>query len=87
MDRVYLRDGGSGAVKQFRRVLVPPTFAQKHAMRMHLDAEHCPPALYDRDVAEEARNAFAAADAGEQVLYSDDPFMEDLKGLDLLDSI
>ena len=35
MDRVFLKKGGTGAFKQFRHVLVPPAFAQQHAMRMH----------------------------------------------------
>ena len=62
---------------------------QQHAMRVYLDAEYCPPALSDRNVAEEAGNAFAVddRDVGEQVPYSDEHFMEELKGLDLFDSI
>ena len=32
MERVFLREPGSGAVKQYRHVLVPPALAQKHAM-------------------------------------------------------
>ena len=36
MDRVVLKNEGTGAVKQFRHVLVPHAFAQQHAMRMHL---------------------------------------------------
>ena len=43
MDRVFLKDGGTGALKQFLHVLVPPAFAQQHAMRMHLAAELYPP--------------------------------------------
>jgi len=44
MDRVILKNGGTGAVKQLRHVLVPPAFAQRHAVRMHLAAELYPPA-------------------------------------------
>ena len=40
MDRVFLKNGGTGAVKQFRHVLVPPALAQQHAVGMHLAAEH-----------------------------------------------
>ena len=36
MERVFLREPGSGAVKQFRHVLVPPALAQKHAIRMYM---------------------------------------------------
>ena len=36
MDRVFLKNGGTGSVKQVRHVLVSPEFAQQHAMRMHL---------------------------------------------------
>ena len=48
MDRVFLGAGGSRAVKQFRHVLVPPAYAQQHAMRMHIRHQHAPPELYDR---------------------------------------
>ena len=61
MDRVFLKNGGTGAVKQFRHVLVPPAFAQQHAMRMHLAAEHYPPALYDKRIDEETGTAFEVA--------------------------
>ena len=40
MDQVFLKEGGTGAVKQFRHVLVSPAFAQQHAMHMHLAAEN-----------------------------------------------
>ena len=49
MDRVFLKNGGTRTVKQFRHVLVPPAFAQQHAMRMQVHAhsmlavEHYPP--------------------------------------------
>lgn len=92
MDRVYLRHGGSRAVKLFRHVLVPPTFAQQHAMRMHLDAEHYLPSQYDRAVEEETGDAFAVndRDMGEQVPCLDEAVMEELEGGregDLFDSI
>ena len=34
MERVFLREPRSGAVKQYRHVLVPPALVQKHALRM-----------------------------------------------------
>ena len=55
MDRVFLKNGGTGAVKQFRHVLVSPALAQQHAMRMHLAAEHSPPVSYERGIHEEER--------------------------------
>ena len=35
-ERVFLREPGSGAVKQYRHVLVPPALVQKHAIRMYM---------------------------------------------------
>ena len=43
MDRVFLKNGGTRTVKQFRHVLVPPAFAQQHAMRMHLAVDETVP--------------------------------------------
>ena len=82
MDRVFLGEGGSRAAKQFRHVLVPPAYAQQHAMRMHLGHQHVPPELYDRAVTEAAGDAFAVEEpvADEEVPYSDEPFMEELGG-------
>ena len=62
MDRVFLGAGESRAVKQFRHVLVPPAYAQQHAMRMHLGHQHVPPELYDRADTEAAGDAFAIAE-------------------------
>ena len=59
MDRVFLGAGGSRAVKQFRLVLVPPAYAQQHAMPMHPGHQHVPPELYDRAETEAAGDAFA----------------------------
>ena len=91
MDRVFLKNGGTGAVKQFRLVLVPPAFAQQNAMRSHLAAEHYPPAAYERGIHEEERmgTVFAVAirDVGEHDEYADEPFMEELAGLDTFDRI
>ena len=53
MNRVFLKDGGTGAVKQFRHVLVPPAFAQQHAMRMHQAAKRYPPAAYEKGIHED----------------------------------
>ena len=36
MERVFLREPGSGPVKQYRHVLVPPALVQKHAIRMYM---------------------------------------------------
>ena len=89
MDGAFLGAGGSRAVKQFRHVLVPPAYAQQHAMRMHLGHQHAPPELYDKAVTEAAGNAFAVDErvADEEVPYSDEPFMEELTGMDMFNSI
>ena len=43
IERVFLREPGSGAVKQYRHVLVPPALVQKHALRMYMsDVMKCP---------------------------------------------
>ena len=89
MDRVFLKRGGTGVVKQFRHV--PPAFAQKHAMRMLLAVGHYPPPLYEKGTHEEERmgNVFRVAmrDEREHDTYDDEPFMEELAGLDMFDSI
>ena len=36
MERVFLQDRGSGAVKQYMHVLVPPALVQKHAIRVYM---------------------------------------------------
>ena len=89
MDRVFLGTGGSRAVKQFKHVLVPPAYAQQHAMRMHLRHQHVPPDLYDRAETQAAGDAFAVDDraADEEVPYSGEPFVEELRGIDLFDSV
>lgn len=89
MDRVYLREGATGAVKQLRHVLAPPAFTQPHKMRMHLGEQQFPPALYDRDEQDAAGDAFAVndCDEGERAPYSDNYFMEELRGMYLFDSI
>ena len=89
MHRVFLGVGGSRAVKQFRHVLVPPAYAQQRATGMHLRHQHVPPELYDRAETEAAGDAFAfdEREADEAVPYSDEPFMEELRGIDLFDSV
>ena len=89
MDRVFLGAGGSRAVKQFRHVLVLPAYAQQHAMRMHMHHQHAPPELYDRAETDAAGDAFAVDEraADEAVPCSDEPFMEELRGIDLFDSV
>ena len=91
MDRVLLKNGGTGAVKQFRHVLVPPAFTQQHAMRMHLAVEQYPPPQYEKGTHEEERmgTVFAVAmhDVREHDAYDDEPFIEELAGLDMFDSI
>ena len=89
MDRVFLGAGGSRAVKQSRHVLVPPAYAQQNAMRMHPGHQHVPPQLYDRAETEAAGDTFAVDEraADEDVSYSDEPFMEELRGIDLFDSV
>ena len=79
MDRVFLGAGGARTVKQFRHVLVPPAYAQQHAMRMHLQHQHVPPELYDRAETEAAGDEFVVDEqaADEAVPYSDEPFMEE----------
>ena len=89
MDRVFLREGGTGWVKHFRHVLVLPAFAQQHAMRMHLAAEHYPPTQYEKRTDENTGTSFdvEVRDVGEHEAYTDEPFMEELAGLDMFDSI
>ena len=91
MDQVFLKKGGTGAVKQFRHVLVPPAFAQQRAMRVHLAVERYPPPLYEKGTHEEERmgNVFQVAmrDEREHDAYDDEPFMGELAGLDMFDSI
>ena len=97
MDRVCLPNGGTGAVKQFRHVLVPPAFAQddsnpqQHAMRMHLAVEHYPPPQYEKGTHEEERTGtvfdVAMCDVREHDAYDDESFMEELAWLDMFDSI
>ena len=88
MDRVILKEGGTGDVKQFRHVLVQPAFAH-HAIRMHVAAEHYPPALYELRTDEETGRAFDVEirDVGEHDAYTGEPFVKELAGLDMLDSI
>ena len=70
---------------------VPPAFAQLHAMRMHLAVEHYPPPLYEKGthVDERMGTVFQVAvrDEIEHAAYADEPFMEELAGLDMFDSI
>ena len=91
MDRVFLKNGGTGTVKQFRHVLVPSAFAQQHAMRMHLAIEHYLPPLYEKGTHEGERMGtvfkVAMRDEREHDEYDDEPFMEELAGLDMFDSI
>ena len=58
-------------------------------MRMHLQHQHAPPELCDRAVTEAAGDTFAIDEgAADEVLpYSDEPFMEELRGIDLFDSV
>ena len=91
-ERVFLREPRLVAVKQYRHVLVPPALVQKHVMRMHLSdmKQHpdCGPMCVSREN-EEPRTSFAVheCDVHEQSQYLDEPFMEELKGLDLLNSV
>ena len=96
MDKVFLGSGalgGSRAVKQFIHVLVPPAYAQQHAMRIHLRHQHVPPELYDTAETKVAGDAVALDEraAYEEVPYSGEPFMdpppEELRGIDLFDSV
>ena len=58
-------------------------------MRMHLRHQHVPPELYDRAETEAAGDAFVDDErvAEEEVPYSDEPFMVELRGMDLFDSV
>ena len=91
MDRVFLKHGGTGTVKQFRHVLVPPAFAQQHAMRMNLAVEHYPPPLYEKGTHKDERMGtvfqVAVRDESEHAAYADEPFMEELADLHMFDSI
>ena len=56
---------------------------------MQMGRQHTPTELYGRAVTEEAGDAFAVdvRVATEHAPYTDEPFMEELKGLDLFDLI
>ena len=58
-------------------------------MRIHLGHQHEPTQLYDQAETEEAGAAFAVDErvADEEVPYSDEPFREELKGMDLFNSV
>ena len=60
-------------------------------MRMHLAVEHYLPPLYKKGTHEDERMGtvikFAVRDEGEHDAYADEPFMEELAGLDLFDTI
>ena len=92
MERVFLREPGSGAVKPYRHVLVPPALVQKHATRMYMSEVMQPPEwspLYVSREYEEPGTNFAVQerDVNEQPTFSDERFMEELTILDLLDSV
>ena len=92
MEREFLREPGSGAVKQYMHVLVPPALVQKHAIRMYMSEVMQRPdwnPLYVRRDNEEPGTSIAVheRDVNEQPTYSDEPFMEELTSLDLLDSV
>ena len=60
-------------------------------MRMHLAVEHYPPPLYEKGTHEEERMGIvfhvAMCYEREHDAYDDEPFMEELAGLDMFDSI
>ena len=89
MDRVFLGADRSRVLKQFRHVLVPPAYAQQHAMRMHLGHQQMQPEVYDRAETEAGGDAFAVdeREADEALPYLDEPFVEELRGIDLIDSV
>ena len=92
MERVFLREPGSGAVKQYRHVRVPPALVQKHAIRMYMSEVMKRPdrnPLYVSCDYEEPGTSFAVheRDVNEQPAYLDEPLMEELTSLDLLDSV
>ena len=92
MERVFLREPGSGAIKQHRHVLVLPALVQKHAIRMYMsDVMQRPkwgPMYVSREY-EEPGTSFAVQerDVNEQPTFSDEAFMEEVTSLDLLDSV
>ena len=92
IERVCLREPGSGPVKQYRHVLVPPALVQKDAIRMYMSEVMLRPdwnPLYVSRDYEEPGTSFAVheRDVNEQPAYSDEPSMEELTKLDLLDSV
>ena len=92
MEHVFLREPGSGAVKQYMHVLVPPALVQKHAIRMYMSDVMQRPKwnpLYVSREYEEPGTSFAVQerDVNEQRAYSDEPLMEELTSLDLLESM
>ena len=78
MDRVFLKNGGTGAVKPFRHVRVPPAFAQQHAMRMRLVVGRYPPPQYEKGTHEDERMGnvldVAVRDVRDHDAYDDEPF-------------
>ena len=92
MERVYLREPGSGAVKRYRHVLVPPALVQKHAIRMYMSDVMKRPEwgpIYVSHEYEEPGTSFAVQerDVNEQPALSDEPFMDKLTSLDLPDTV
>ena len=88
MDRVFLGTGGSRAVKQFRHVLVPPAYAQKHAMRMHM--RHHSSMIGQRLRRREMHTLLMSEQQMRHfhtLIGGLEPFMEELRGIDLLDSV
>ena len=58
-------------------------------MRMHVGHQHEPPELYNRAETEAACDTFAVDErvADEEVPYSDEPFMKELRGMDLINFV
>ena len=92
MEQVFLREPRSRAIKHYRHVLVPPALVQKHALRMYMSDVMKQPEwgpMYVSREYEEPGTRFAVheRDVNEQPAVLDEPFMEELTTLDLLDSV
>ena len=79
-------------MKQFRHVRFPPALAQKHANCFHRfdkEAQLDVDPLHERTDAEVADEEFCVRDRDEveQAPYSDEPFMEELRHLDMFTSV
>ena len=91
MKRVYVRNGRAGYVRIYRHVVIPPAAVQRYAMRLNVNVktEDRLRGDYERVEGEDAGSTLQILDDpyGPEEPYSDDPFIDELKDLDILDSV